>query len=200
MCSGDIDLDLETNVTSEIMRTFTLALVLATALIGAPLYGQSPAATFLELQSRLQLHDNEKIEITDNSGSKLKGRAAGLSAATLKVNVKGVPRELSESQVLRIRHRKPDKWWNGMLIGLGVGVGTGIVLAAACDDWCGDNAYLNGAFGGGLWGMGIGAGIDFAVRKHETIFENPGAKKSVTLRVAPIVTQNTQGARLAFRF
>jgi len=187
-------------VTLEIMRTSTLALVFATAVIGAPLYGQSPASTFVELQSSLQLHDNEKIEITDNSGNKLKGRAAGLSADTLKVNLNGAPRDLSESQVLRIRHRKPDKWWNGMLIGLGVGMGTGIVLAAACDDWCGDNAYLNGALGGGLWGMGIGAGIDFAVRKHETIFENPGAKKNVTLHVAPIVNQNTQGVRLAVRF
>jgi hypothetical protein len=77
------------------------------------LRAQTPAATFEELQANLKLHNEETIEITDANGMKYKAKIASISDRTLVVTAHGVRRELNESEVLEIRHRRPDKWWNG---------------------------------------------------------------------------------------
>ena len=85
--------------------------------LAVPLHAQGPVSTFEELRSGLKLKEKETIEITDENGQKFKARIASLTDQTLTITVHGNRREFTESQVSAIRHRKPDPWWNGMLIG-----------------------------------------------------------------------------------
>src|SRR5262245_27021552 len=101
----------------------------------APLHAQAPATSFEELRAGLKLKENETIEVTDQNGDKYKAKMRGLSADTISITAKGVQRDLTESQVREIRHRRPDKWWNGMLIGLGAGVAAAAVgVATECQN------------------------------------------------------------------
>jgi hypothetical protein len=84
--------------------------------------------------------------------------------------------------VREIRHRKPDKWWNGMLIGLEAdAVATIVGVTTACspnDAEC--DAIATAVFlpiFAGI-GMGTGAAIDFAIKKHETVFSRSSSTKS----------------------
>jgi len=178
--------------------------ILALLLLGGievPAYAQATPSTFDEVRSNLTLKQNEKIEITDENGNRLKGRVESFSAQTLTVSVKGVRRDFKESQVLEIRHRKPDKWWNGMLIGLGTGAGSLLVGSAiGCRGDCDSEWYATAAFGGGLYGMGIGALVDFMIKKNETVFSRKSPSKISTLSVAPFSTKTKTGAKLSFRF
>jgi hypothetical protein len=168
------------------------------------LRAQTPAATFEELQANLKLHNEETIEITDANGMKYKAKIASISDRTLVVTAHGVRRELNESEVLEIRHRRPDKWWNGMLIGLAAGlvavpVGVGTVCSSN-DPECGAiaTAVFLPTFAG--IGMGAGAAIDFAIRKHETVFARPGTTAYYNVRIAPIVGKGTTGVSVSFGF
>jgi hypothetical protein len=168
------------------------------------LRAQTPAATFEELQANLKLHNEETIEITDANGMKYKAKIASISDRTLVVTAHGVRRELNESEVLEIRHRRPDKWWNGMLIGLAAGlvavpVGVGTVCSSN-DPECG--AIATGVFLPTFAGIGMGAGaaIDFAIRKHETVFARPRTMAYYNVRIAPIVGKGTTGVSVSFGF
>jgi hypothetical protein len=110
-------------------------------------FGQSPAGSFDELRSNLILHRGETIKISETNGTKYKGQLSEISDHSIVVSIKGSRLELPESAVARIVHRRPDKWWNGMLIGMGVGGATGSILAAvACSgsDDCYEPAVASG--------------------------------------------------------
>ncbi len=171
--------------------------------IVVPLHAQNPASTFEELRSGLKLKDKEKIEITDENGQKLKARVSSITSQTLTVTVGKTRRDFDETQVMSIRHRRPDPWWNGMLIGLGTGAAIAVSANLAwCHDSydCGAGWYVSSAIGTGLMGMGIGSLIDFSIRKHEQVFERKSRTVNNTLRVAPIANKDTRGAKLSFRF
>ena len=171
------------------------------SLMAIPAWAQTTPSTFEQLRSDLTLKQDEKVEITDVTGDHLKGRILAFTGQTLTVSAKGVRRDFKESQVLEIRHRKPDKWWNGMLIGLGTGAGSGLVLAAyACRGDCYGEVYAEAAVGGGIYGMGIGALIDFMIRKHETVFSRKSPSGITTLNIAPFSNRVATGANLSFRF
>jgi hypothetical protein len=101
-------------------------------------FAQSPAASFDELRSSLTLHRGETIKITETGGVEFKAQLAQISEHSIVVSVKNSRRELSESTVARIVHRRPDVWWNGMLVGMGVGAATGGVLASVACSGYGD--------------------------------------------------------------
>jgi hypothetical protein len=169
-----------------------------------PLRAQTPAATFEELRANLKLREQESIEITEASGAKYKAKIASISERTMVVTAKGIQRELTESDVREIRHRRPDKWWNGMLIGLASGIAAVPVgVGAACGWNDGECEAIAAAvflptFAG--IGMGTGAAIDFAIRKHETVFARPGTGTNRNLRLSPIVGKKTAGIRVSFGF
>jgi len=171
------------------------------SLMEIPAWAQTIPSTFEQLRFELTLNQNEKVEITDEKGNHLKGRIVAFTEQTLTVSAKGVRRDFKESQVFEIRHRKPDKWWNGMLIGLGTGAGSALVLtAAACRGDCYGEIFAEAAVGGGIYGMGIGALIDFMIRKNETVFSRKGPSRMTTLNIAPFSNRVATGANLSFRF
>ena len=181
-----------------------LLTVLTLTSLSMKLSAQTPAATFEELHTNLKLHNEETVEITDANGMKYKAKIASISDRMLVVTAHGVRRELNESEVLKIRHRRPEKWWNGMLIGLAAGlVAVPVGVRTVCssnDSECGaaHTALFLPTFAG--IGMGTGAAIDFAIRKHETVFARPGTTAYHNVRIAPIVGKGTTGFSVSFGF
>lgn len=173
--------------------------------LGTPMKSaaQGPASSFEELRSRLKLSEGESVQITEDSGKRFKAKIAAISEHAISVTVGGVRRELPESSVWEIRRRRRDVWWNGMLIGLGTGAAIGAVSAFAS---CGNDTecqYYAAAVGIPLFagiGAGAGAGIDFAIRKHETIYARPNAPGRRGLRISPILSKEAKGARVSFSF
>ena len=179
---------------------FGLVLLAATVL---PLHAQAPATTFEELRTSLKLKEGESIEITETSGQKYKARLGAISAGSMVVTRKGDRRELVESQVLQIRQKRPEKWWNGMLIGIGSGLAVAAVgIGIACDSPDPECQAIVGlafipTFAGA--GAGIGAAIDRAISKHDTVFTRSGLSLR-RMQVAPILGKNTAAVRVSFGF
>jgi hypothetical protein len=167
-----------------------------------PVWAQTAPSTFDKLRSVTNFHYGESIEITDEHGDRLRARIAALTAQTLTVTVKGQKRELAESQVLEIRRQKPDSLLNGILIGAGVGFGGGLVATSAvCEDSeCAANAgpVLVLAFIGG--GIGLGAVVDSSIHSLETVFSRRRPGNTVSMHAAPIVSKQTKGVKVSFRF
>jgi hypothetical protein len=188
---------------NQILRV-PLAVLLAVSALVTPLRAQTPASTFEELRANLKLKEKETIQITEDNGAKYNARVASISGQTLTITAKGIQRDLTESQVREIRHRRPDKWWNGMLIGLGAGVAATVVGVTTA---CGSNdpecdaiatAVFLPAFAG--IGMGAGAAIDFAIKKHETVFARSSSTTSRSIRISPVLNKGNAGVRVAFGF
>ena len=167
-----------------------------------PLRAQTPASTFDDLRSTLRLKTNETVEIFETTGVKRKVKIESVTDKSIFFTEQGIRGELAESQVLQIRHKKPEKWWNGMLIGLGAGVATTVV---AVNRTCGSDGecdfYATAVFlpvFAGL-GMGIGAAADRVISSHETVFVQPNSQGR-TVRVSPILNKHNAGVNVSFRF
>jgi len=173
-------------------------------LLAIPLQAQTPAGTFEELRDSLKLKEQETIEVTEESGAKYKAKVAAVSEGKIIITVDGQRREVAESQVREIRHRRPDKWWNGMLIGMGAGVASALVGVGTVCGWNDGeceviaSAVFLPTFAG--IGMGAGAAIDYAIKKHETVFARSGSEINRNLRVSPILGKKTAGVNVSYRF
>jgi hypothetical protein len=178
----------------------TLSVILLGSVFSLPLYSQTPAATFRELQANPTLEQHETLEITEVNGITYKAKLTGISDQTITVMSQGTPRTLTETQVLEIRHRRRDSLWNGALLGLGAGLGAGIVaVTSTCpnDPECSAiaTALFVPTFAAG--GAGIGALIDSLTRKHETVFSRSNSTK---MYIAPIVGKKVAGVHVSLRF
>jgi hypothetical protein len=178
----------------------TLSVVLLGGVFSAPLYSQTPAATFRDLQANPRLKQNETLEVTEANGTKYTAKLTAISDQAITVTSQGKPRTLDETQVLEIRHARRDSLWNGTLIGLAAGLGAGVlVVAKSCgnDSECSaiSNAIFIPTFAAG--GAGIGAIFDAGTRKHETVFSR---SKSTKMHIAPIVAKKVAGVRVSLQF
>jgi hypothetical protein len=183
--------------------TWSLSIIALLAISESRLQAQTPpAATFEELQTGLMVKQGDTIEVTENDGSKYKGKIAAFSGSAFTITGRGFKRDLTESRVSRITVRRPDKLWNGLLIGAVAGTAASLVAVATA---CGGNdsecsaiatAVFLPIFAGG--GAGIGAVIDSAIKKQDTVFVRPNASTGV--RISPILDKQTVGVRLAFKF
>ena len=181
-------------------RTLWGLILLAGA--GMPLHAQAPVNTFEELRTSLKLKTGESVEITEDNGQKYKAKISTISDRSIVVTRKGDPRELVESQVLQIRQKQPDKWWNGMLIGIGSGLAAaaaGVGITCDRDPECQAIAGLVFVPTFAAAGAGIGALIDSAISKHETVFARSGASLQ-RIQVDPILGKQTAGVRVSFGF
>jgi hypothetical protein len=146
------------------LRRAIMASLLWTGLV-APIRAQNPAATFEELRTNNKLKEGETIEVTEASGTKFKARIAELSPKISVMTATGARRDLTESQVREIRHRRPDKLWNGMLIGTGIGLGIGLAIGTgeACES--GSCVADSMSF---FSGIGMGAGTRWTLGSGNT--------------------------------
>jgi hypothetical protein len=162
-----------------------------------------PASSFEGLRSGVNVRPGETVQIIDEKGTKFNARIAEIRDHAIDITVDGVRRQLPESAVTEIRQRRPDRWWNGMLIGMGVGAAIGtITVASACenDSECAFyTALVALPLATGI-GAGVGAAIDFGIKKYDPIYTRPGASIRSGLTVSPILSTDQKGIGVSFGF
>jgi len=159
---------------TEIGFTFGVwALSVAFALLsGATSAAQTVAGSFEDLRFKVKAGDT--VYVTGEDGKERKARIIDLTASSLVISTGAGQDDLTESRVKRIRQRRPDRLWNGALIGFIAG-GAGSLAGAkalesppgSCSGGC---VAGNVLFGGGLGAL-IGLGIDALIKGKQTIYE-----------------------------
>jgi hypothetical protein len=188
-------------------RRALITVVLAGVLVAAgavPSMAQVATPTFDDL--RAEAHRGEIVYITDQGGTKVKGRVVRISATSIDLLVNGGSRGWPASDVARITQRRG----HGVLgaeVGLTVGVGLAALLVITdgeCANYGSPNCasedmaalLLIGGFLGGIGG-GAGAAIGAAIRTERVLYAAPSPSAYVfSLRVAPGVI----GLRTQLRF
>jgi hypothetical protein len=161
---------------------------------------QPPARSFAELQSILKSGDD--VQITDNSGTRTRGKVADVSMNSLGLTVDGRRRDLPEPTIREIKKRRPDSRWNGTLIGAAIGTAAGAFAKAhncgATD--CGEGGLVDPGFYfiGAAAGAGAGALVDGAIRKFDTVFAAAPAAPRFSLSV--VLSRNVKGFELSVAF
>ena len=187
------------------MRRALITVVLAGVLVAAgavPSTAQMATRTFDDL--RAEGHRGEIVYLTDQGGTKVKGRVVRISAMSIDLLVNDGSREWPASDVAQITQRRGHAG-RGALVGLAVGAGFGGLLVytdGLCQNYkgCGrDEAaaalFLAALFGG--IGGGAGAAIGAAIRPERVLYAAPSPSAHVfSLHVAPGVI----GLRAQLRF
>ena len=178
-----------------------VAVILVSALIGAPApsVAQEPVREFAQLNTRLVPGDT--VWVTDAQGREVKGRI--LSLGTDALALEGGGRTYGPADVTTIQVRRADSLRNGALIGLGIGGGLVLVACLANAEsgdagWC----VLGAAIYGGI-GAGIGVGIDALIPGKKLVaYRAPGSAglSHARLSVAPVVTPRAKGVAVSFAF
>ena len=73
------------------------------------------ASSFESLQASLKLKAGERIEITDVSGKKITAKLEGISGSVLTARTGKSRLEFKEASIAQIRHRKAERWWDGLV-------------------------------------------------------------------------------------
>ena len=124
--------------------------------------------------------------------------------SSLRLNVDGRLREVSEAEVREVGKRRPDRWWDGALIGAGIGAVVGAVVKAYnCGSTdCGEGGLVDPGFY--LLGAGIGAAagalVDHSISRFDTVFVGPPAVSGRDFCLVPILSKDAQGLALSLRF
>jgi hypothetical protein len=184
-----------------------ITVVLAGVLVAAgavPSVAQVATPTFDDL--RAEGHRGEIVYVTDQGGTKVKGRVVRISATSIDLLVNDGSRGWAVSDVARITQRRRHAVL-GAEVGLAAGFGLGALVvltdsycqngAHPNSDWCGPEAIL--VVGGILGGIGSGAGaaIGAAIRTERVLYATPSPPAhAFSLRVAPGVI----GMRAQLRF
>jgi hypothetical protein len=170
-------------------RRALITVVLAGGLVAAgavPSRAQVATPTFDDL--RAEGHRGEIVYVTDQAGTKVKGRVVRISATSINLLVNDGSREWAASDVARITRRRGHAAL-GAGAGLAAGFGLGALLVlTGCDNgsFCDAGWVLRvGAFLGGI-GAGAGAAIGAANRTERVLYAAPSPSAHVfSLRVAP---------------
>jgi hypothetical protein len=168
-------------------------------LVAATAEAQELAGTFDQL--RVLVKPGDTLTVVDDSGQRVEGKVASLSASALSLTVSGTPRQFLNTDVNSIEKRGPDSLKNGALIGLAVGGGLGAVAMLALiatDDNPGPIAFVGALMYGGI-GAGIGVGFDALIEGRRVIYARSGSARSA-LTVAPLLGRTRKGARVSLRF
>ena len=190
------------------MRRALIIVALVGVLVAAgavPSLAQLATRTFDDF--RAEGHRGEIVYVTDQEGTKVKGRVVRISASSIDLLVNDGSREWPVSDVARITQRRGHAG-RGALVGLAFGAGFGAFLAFTdgnCQHYgyegCGrDDAeaalFLAALFGG--IGGGAGAAIGAAIRPERVLYAAPSPPSAYVfeLRVAPGVI----GLRAQLRF
>jgi hypothetical protein len=153
--------------------------------------------SFEELQRSLL---GETIFVTDESGRQTRGVVVDVSASTLVVSS---PERRTFAQDTIREIRRPDRLWNGMLIGLAAGIVPGLFLGRVS---CGEGpsgTCTSGPIKGALFVGGIGAAIGVAI---DEFVKRPGrivyvsSQKTRPVMLSPLLGKDRQGVLVSVRF
>ncbi len=187
------------------IKTLWLAPLCCLLLTATSGFAQTPEtpSPFESLRSNLKLRKGERLEITDVSGRKLSARLESISGSVLTARQGKSMLQFTAADIAQIRHRKPERWWDGMLIGAGVGAATGFVSGLTMcrnDSECAFyvTAVLVPTLAGG--GAGVGAIVDSLIHKNETLYSRDSGSVLHRLNVAPLAGKSTAGVRVSLSF
>jgi hypothetical protein len=163
---------------------------------------QTPARSFADLQSTLKTGD--EVQITDSSGKTSHGRIVGISTSSLGLTVDGLQRDLSATAIREVKRRRPDPWWNGILIGAVVGTVVGAVVKERnCGSTdCGEGGLVDPGFYvfGAGFGAGAGALVDHSIRRFDTVFTSPSPASVPGFSLSLVLSRDTKGLQLSVTF
>lgn len=163
---------------------------------------QQPVRSFAELQSILKIGDT--VRVTDASGKTTQGRIASVSGSSLSVTVEGRQQELLEATIREVKRRRPDLWWNGVLIGAAIGAGVGAVIKERnCGSTdCGEGGLVDPGLYvfGAVIGAGTGAVIDLSIKRFDTLFASSLTARVRNFRLSPVLSKGTKGLELSVTF
>ena len=180
------------------------ATVLAMVLLSSSVaQAQAPTQSFGELQARVRR--GEKVQVVDNTGKKAEGEFDGVSGTSLWLITNSTRQELLDTSIREVRKRRPESRWDGALIGLGIGAVVGLVhVRSHCSGASEREDCLSVGMGfilpivaGG--GAGVGALIDFAIKKHDTVFART-VTSGYRIRLAPMLDKQLKGVVLSVSF
>jgi hypothetical protein len=152
-------------------------------------------------QLQMLVKPDDTIAVIDASGNQTTGRISALSSSSLRLLVRGVPREFQPSEILEIRQRRADSLVNGAIIGAIAGAGFGTIGAIifCLEEPCGASAVgIVGAYA--AMGTGIAVGIDALIIRQKTIYRAPQRSVLSRFHIAPILSTRRKGLSLSFSF
>ncbi|HEY7441306.1 MAG TPA: hypothetical protein VH701_02715 [Vicinamibacterales bacterium] len=176
----------------------SIAIALLLSLAAATSEAQTLAGSFEQLQVLVKPGDT--ISVTDSTGREVQGKVASVSPSSLALLVQGTRRDLSETEVRKIRQDRQDSLANGAKWGLCIGAGLGLAAGVAVASGDGNASALIPILAlvyGGL-GAGVGAGLDAMVLGNQVIYFKPASSAKVT--VSPLVTSDRKGLFLTVGF
>jgi hypothetical protein len=146
-----------------------------------------------------------KSRSPDSLGKKTEGKFDGVSGGSLRLRVKGAVQEFQDARIREVTKRRPESRWDGVLIGLGTGLVVGTInITSLCnkasereDCFSVGWAFVLPIYAGA--GAGAGALIDFAIKKHETVFAAAGAA-SYRVGLSPILKRDRKGIAVSVAF
>jgi hypothetical protein len=182
----------------------SLPLVLISVLLPGKLArAQGPVPSLGELRTKLLI--GEKVQVTDSLGKKFEGKFDGVSGGSLRLIVDDTLQEFQQSRIREVTKRRPESRWDGALIGLGIGLVVGTINITSL---CNHASERDDCFAVG-WvfvlpiyagaGAGSGALIDFAIKKHDTVFAAAG-ESGFRIGISPIASKDRKGIALSVAF
>jgi hypothetical protein len=180
------------------------ASVLALVILSASLaQAQALTQSFGELQTRVRR--GERVQVIDITGKKTEGEFDGISGASLWLITNSTRQEFLDTSIHEVRKRRSESRWDGALIGLGIGAAAGLATVklhcsgASESEDChsiGMAVILPIVAGGGA---GVGGLIDFAIKKHDTVFARTGTS-GYRFELSPMLGRQLKGVVLSFSF
>jgi hypothetical protein len=138
------------------------------------------------------------VWITDSAGREEQMRIVGVSGNVVTATVGDDIRQLSTTDIVRVRARHSDSVLNGALIGAGAAVAAGLYLCSATEPWQNCRDDFGPMFRIGALGAGIGIGVDALIRGRTTIYERERA--GAWLLAAPTVGRHAGGLQVSLSF
>ena len=184
-------------------KQYICACLTLVALLPASVRAQEPNSSFEELRSSQRIKEGDSIKVIYRGGTTIQGRFEAISSNSLGLIANGTRHDIPETAVNEIRRRRPDPWWNGTLIGLGVGFAVGAVVAASqCENDPECQSLANLSFLPIFSGIGAAAGalIDFSIRRHETVFQASAVSHNHGPTISPILSKGQRGVRVSLSF
>jgi hypothetical protein len=140
-----------------------------------------PARSWPELGHRLS--SGSPVEVTDASGSEVRGRVASVSADSLTLKVGITSRELDVATIREVR-RDGDPLWNGAAIGAAVGAAGALLSDSSCSrPGCGTQIPQRLTFVAVM--TAAGAALDALHRDRTVLYRAPSP---TALRIVSAVT------------
>jgi hypothetical protein len=144
------------------------------------------------------LTPGKTVWIMDSGGREEKMRIVGVSGSIVTATVGEDTRQLSTTDIVRVRARHSDSVLNGALIGAGAAVAAGLYLCNVTEPWANCRDDYGPMLRIGALGVGIGIGVDALIRGRTTVYER--GEGAVRLRAAPIVGRHAGGLQVSLSF